>query len=136
MAHDTAELFDAYIDQEKLYRTEGRRGLEHLCQLVRAIGYKDQQHFGQLNQKAAIGDLICFLEDNSGAIEAIQNWIREQNSAEFSEALKSNMEPRVIDQYEDGVCPDCGEEINPSLVRGEACDNCGHVFNWGENDSE
>ena len=34
----------------------------------------------------------------------------------------------VKDQYEDGVCPDCGEDIPEDSVFEAACDNCGHVF--------
>jgi len=82
-----SEVLDQFIDQEKLYRTEGRRGVENLCTIVRAIGYKDPQYWGQLSSKAAIGDLICFLEDNSGAIEAMLEWIKERRSPEWTEAL-------------------------------------------------
>lgn len=35
----------------------------------------------------------------------------------------------VREQYEDGVCPDCGEEIPESVVEGMDCTSCGHVFN-------
>lgn len=134
MARDLDELLDAYMEEHNLYRTEGRRGVEALCQLTRALGYKDPQYFGQLTAKAAIGDLICFLEDNSGAIEAIHTWIREQNSPEFREALASQVEPLAIEQYENGVCPDCGDDIDPDAVCGDTCYNCGHAFVWEDND--
>ena len=139
MARDLDELLDAYMDQEKLYRIEGRQGVENLCTLARAVGYKDPMYFGQLSSRAAIGDLICMLEDNPGMIEAIHNWIRDQNSPEMVAALEEQVTvdgDLAHEQYEGGVCPDCGEEINPTAVRGDACDNCGHVFNWGESDDE
>jgi len=66
---------EQYIEQEKLYNTEGRRGVVNLCKLVSALDYRDPQYFGQLERGACIGDLICFLEDNSGAIQALQEWI-------------------------------------------------------------
>lgn len=34
----------------------------------------------------------------------------------------------VKDAYENGVCPDCGEEIPDEAVQGQACSNCGHAF--------
>jgi hypothetical protein len=100
MARDFDELFDAYMDQEKLYRTEGRKGLENLCQVARAVGYKDPHYQMQLSSKAAVGDLILFLEDNPGAIEAVFNWVREQNSPEFKEALEKEVPEEDLDDGE------------------------------------
>lgn len=87
MARDLDELLDKFMTQENLYRTEGRRGVENLCTLVRALGYKDPQYWGQMTSKACVGDLIMFLEDNPGCMEAIHTWIRDTNSPEFTEAL-------------------------------------------------
>ncbi len=39
------EVVDQFIDENKLHRTEGRKGVENLCRLVRAIGYKDEMYF-------------------------------------------------------------------------------------------
>jgi len=85
------ELLDAYMDKNKLYRNEGRQGVENLCQLTRALGYKDPQYWGQLSSKAYMGDLLMFLEDNPGAVEALHTWIRDQNSPEFEAALLEEM---------------------------------------------
>ena len=74
-----------------MHRTEGRRGVEQLCQLTRALGYRDSQYFGQLTSKASLGDLVMFLEDNPGAVEALHTWIRDQNSPEFEAALLEEM---------------------------------------------
>lgn len=35
---------------------------------------------------------------------------------------------RLVDSYEDGVCPDCGDVIPSDAVHGSSCNNCGHVF--------
>ena len=105
---DYDELLDAYMEQENLYRTEGRRGVEALCQLTRAIGYKDPQYFGQLTSKASIGDLICFLEDNPGAIEAIHDWIRDKPCPEFKAALEEHVHP-VVDEDDDDAEWNAGE---------------------------
>lgn len=88
---DFEQCLDDYMDQEKLYRFEGRRGVEALCQVSAAIGYKDPMYYGQLSAKATLGDFICFLEDNPGAIEAVMNWIKETGGGvdEWQEALES-----------------------------------------------
>ena len=41
----------------------------------------------------------------------------------------STQEELVSSFYEDGCCPDCGEEILDTAVAGDSCKNCGHVFN-------
>lgn len=83
-------LIEAFMEQEKMYNMEGRRGVENLCKLVSVLGYKDPQCYGQLANGAALGDLVNFLEDNSGAIEAIVNWISERPDwkASISSALR------------------------------------------------
>ena len=30
--------------------------------------------------------------------------------------------------YEDGECPDCGEQIPNDVKEGQECKNCDHVF--------
>jgi len=88
MSRDVAELLDAYMAQENMHHMEGRRGVEHLCQIAGAMGYKDPQHWGQLSRKATVGDLLAMLEDNSGMIEAMVEWIRSRNFSEFRERLE------------------------------------------------
>lgn len=122
------ELLDAYMAQENMHNMEGRRGVENLCQIAGALGYRDPTRWGQLNSKAAIGDLICMLEDNSGMIEAMIEWIRSRNFREFREPLAALVETELASEYY-SECPDCGEEIDPEARIGDACDNCGHVFN-------
>jgi len=63
------------VEAEKLYRIEGPVGLKNLCRLCCFIGYEDQNYRLQLDNGCSVGDLINFLEDNPGAIEAIYNWI-------------------------------------------------------------
>jgi hypothetical protein len=38
--------------------------------------------------------------------------------------------------YEDGICPDCDNEIPDDVEEGEACAVCGHVFWSGDNDDD
>jgi len=133
---DLSELVDTYMEQENLHRLEGRKGVEAVCQLAAVLGYKDPMYFGQLTNKATVGDLLYMMEDNPGMVEAMVNWVRESNNPDHRVMLEMAVkaEDAAVDQYEGGVCPDCGEEINPASTRGDECDNCGHVFNWSESD--
>jgi len=80
------ETLERYENENKLNRNEGTTGVKNLCRLVRALGYKDNLYCGQF-EGASYGDLICFLEDNSGVIEAIKEWISENGSPEWEEML-------------------------------------------------
>jgi hypothetical protein len=131
-------LLNRYMDQQGLYSVEGRRGVEHLAKVVNALGYSDSiNRYGQMQGGACLGDIFTFLEDNPGAIEALVEWIGSRNSPEWTEALQSQVIPAddddlVADHFKD--CPDCGHEIPDGTTRGEECENCGHVFNWGPTD--
>jgi hypothetical protein len=91
MAKSFDELFDELQTQEKLTRTEGRRGVENLATSVAALGYHDPMYFGQFSAKASFGDLIAFFEDNPGAIEAVFEWIKEQRSPEWRAAIEEQL---------------------------------------------
>jgi hypothetical protein len=52
---------------------------------------------------------------------------------DMSGALLSNSD-LAWQQYKNGSCPDCSTEIPMTAVKGEACENCGHVWAWGPND--
>lgn len=91
-----------YMDQEKMHCMEGRRGLEQLCKLVHALGYKDSQYFGQLSNGTSIGDLMEFFEDNSGAIDAVIEWIGRQKVGDWLEALEDAL-PDKEEESEDNI---------------------------------
>lgn len=79
--------------EEKMHCMEGSRGVGNLCNLVRAIGYRDAMNRMQYGN-GCIGDLIEFLEDNSGAIEAIVTWIGDQDIQDWRENLESELPER------------------------------------------
>ncbi len=87
------EIFDKYVDQEKLWSTEGARGVSNLCKLVRAIGHKDFLCNGSLTNGGYLGDLMVFFEENPGAIEAVMEWIRENMdcAGDWAEKLESQL---------------------------------------------
>ena len=76
--HDLGELIDKYIDQESLYSWESTRGVRNLQKLVKIL----DPHYR---------DIDTFLEDNSGAIEAIVEWIKDRNVSEWAENVKAEL---------------------------------------------
>ena len=76
-----SEIREKWEEQNKINRYEGTGGVDNLQKLLGAIGYKEGNYLGYNNE------LINFLSDNSGAIEAILNWIDEQNVPEWKESL-------------------------------------------------
>ena len=95
------KIMDAYLDQREYYNFEGRRGVERLCQLAGDLGYRDPYHSMQLTSTACVGNLIMFLEDNPGAIEAIVNWVRDNNSKEMADSLAEVTDIGTISEEDD-----------------------------------
>lgn len=85
-SNDSQSAFYNLLDRENLHRTEGSSGVSSLCKLVRLLGYKDPMYFGRLGEGGIVGDLICFFEDNPGAIEALHQWIAD--NADSFDALE------------------------------------------------
>ncbi|RJQ26736.1 hypothetical protein C4577_03010 [Candidatus Parcubacteria bacterium] len=85
------DLVEEFEEQEKTTRTDGSVGVKNLCRLVRALGYKDWQNYGQFHHQGAYGDLFAFLEDNPGCIEAIKKWIVDQDIPEWREEITSRL---------------------------------------------
>ena len=71
---------DRYIEQEQLYSLEGERGVRNLSKLLTVIGYGG---YG--------GTIQNFLADNSGCIDAIIEWINEQDSEEWNESIREEL---------------------------------------------
>jgi hypothetical protein len=90
-----SEILDSVIDKHKLHRYEGEEGVRNFCRIVRMLGYTDSQHFGQFDQLDSYGTLITFLEDNSGALEAMMEWLRDRldtpASSEWVDNLKETL---------------------------------------------
>lgn len=79
------ELIEQFCDQENLHSFEGDSGLDKFEKVIEALGYRPHgfKH----------GDLISvFLSDNPGAVEALMNWIKEQNCDEWMESIESYLQ--------------------------------------------
>lgn len=100
---DFDDMMDKFCDQERIYRLEGETGVANLAKIVEAIGYKDPQYNWTLRNGASIGSLVMFLEDCPGAVEAINNWIREFAAPEWVEQLQEHLDG---DEDDNDECED------------------------------
>jgi hypothetical protein len=98
---DLQEAIEAFRCQNNLERTEGMTGVKNLAKLVNALGYSDFSRYGQMPGGACMGDIFEFLSDNSGAIDALIEWIGTRNIPEWTEALSSQIEIEGEDDDED-----------------------------------
>lgn len=85
--NDVHDLVDAFFDHVGSHSMEGRRGLTNFAKLCRALGYKDPNYYGQLDADASLGDIINFLEDNGGALQAMVEFIQSHNNSEWQDSL-------------------------------------------------
>ena len=100
MEQSLTELIQEYRDHKRVQCMEGSSGCQNLCKLVRAMGYRDA-----MNRQ--YGDLIKFFEDNPGAIEAVIDWIAEQDIQDWKECLESE-----LPEKEYGNCRQCNYPLN------------------------
>lgn len=98
------QAVDRYMDENELYRLEGRRGVENFAKVCRVLGYKDFSSYGQMQGGACLGDIFEFLGDNPGCTEAMLEWIKSQRNPEWTE----NVVEQLRDQSEDPDDDDYG----------------------------
>jgi hypothetical protein len=79
-------VLEKYRNQEKAWSTEGRTGVENLCRICHAIGYVDN-----FASNGSYGDLIEFLKDNSGAVQALLEWMKENANDDWRDSLESRI---------------------------------------------
>ena len=69
---------ELYTDQEKMYSFEGSRGVQRFEQIVKVLGYRN---------------LTAFLEDNSGAIDAMVEFVSKwaDRNSDWKDALTAEL---------------------------------------------
>jgi len=83
MSNKLSNTLDQYIEQEGIGNFEGERGVCDLKNIITTIGYDG---WG--------GVLDNFLADNSGCIEAIIEWIKENDySGEWNTYIEAELAP-------------------------------------------
>ena len=88
MSNKFNNTLDQYIEQEDIWQLEGEQGVRNLKNIITTIGYSG---YG--------GVLENFLADNSGCIEAIIEWIKDNDySGEWNKLVAEELEPEVIEE--------------------------------------
>ncbi len=82
------EYIEQVIEQEQLYTNEGRQGVRNLSKLVSKL---DRSYM----------DIEAFLSDNSGAVEAIIDWISKQSCPEWKDNIENEYGQLDVDEDED-----------------------------------
>lgn len=100
-ARDVSELVEKFFDHINVHSLEGRRGLTAFARLCRALGYKDDNYYGQLGSDASIGDIINFLEDNSGAIEAMVEFVKDHGGSDWQDNLTEYLADEGVEHGDD-----------------------------------
>jgi hypothetical protein len=85
MEDETLEdLIEEYKAVNHLYRFEGDTGVANLNKICKAIGYKGHQFkYGS--------PVESFLSDNPGAIEAILEWMCDQDIEEWRNEITTDL---------------------------------------------
>lgn len=88
MNESNEEIMQEFLEHEKI-RFEGQAGLRGLNKISNALGYKEDSYlYGSSFER--------FLQDNSGCVQTIIEWITEHLSNEQRENMESFL-PEKID---------------------------------------
>ena len=88
MSNKFNNTLDQYIEQEDIWQLEGEQGVRNLKNIITTIGYSG---YG--------GVLDNFPADNSGCIEAMIEWIKDNDySGEWNKLVAEELEPEVIEE--------------------------------------
>lgn len=90
---DLTEIINEWQDKNKAHHFEGSTGVRKLEKLCKDLGYDNGAFLG------SEVSLLNFLADNPGAIDALINWMGEQDIEEWKENLVSTLpEPEKEEQ--------------------------------------
>lgn len=109
---DMSEVVDQYMAENKMHCMEGTRGVKQFEKLARALGYSDT---------FSVSTLHAFLEDNSGCLEAMVEWIKESRNPDWKAELESQLEEPEVEDSEDD---------EPAASDGPTSDINGELEDW------
>lgn len=95
---DLYDLIDCYLDQEKMYNFEGGRGVNNFEKIIKILGYRNMD---------------AFLEDNSGCLQKMLEWLMEQNIEEWKEAMQAELSV----EGDNGNKEEVKESVDPKLEK-------------------
>ena len=79
---DMSEVVDQYMSDNNMHCMEGARGVKQFEKLARALGYSDT---------FSVSTLHAFLEDNSGCLDAMVEWIKGTRNPDWKDELESQI---------------------------------------------
>ena len=92
---DLCELINEWQDENKAWHFEGGSGVRKFEELCDALGYARGEFLG------SGVSIPNFLADNPGAIDALINWISEQNVDDWKENLISELPDAEAEEDEE-----------------------------------
>jgi len=108
---DLSDVLAQYMDENKMHCMEGVRGVNAFEKLARALGYDGSWSASTLH---------AFLEDNSGCIEAMIEWIGSRNNPDWKAALESQIsDPAAEEPENDDTSEGPVTDIDGELEDGE-----------------
>lgn len=88
---DLSSMIEKYCDMQKLYHFEGESGIRKFGKIYNVLGYRS---------------LDEFLADNSGAIQAMIEWIGTQRNTEWVQAFENEGAGEDEESDDDGDSDD------------------------------
>jgi hypothetical protein len=77
------EALEKYMEQNRMYHLEGGMGVRAMKKIMKEVcGYSNDW----------MGTLENFFADNPGAVQAVVEWIGEQNNTEWTSNLAAMVE--------------------------------------------
>ena len=87
------EVVDAYLEAKEFWSFEGEHGIDKFATMCRDLGNKYYQHSSR-------EDIFAFFMNNSGAVDAMIEWIKD-NTSDEEQALLAKKIPNEDEEFED-----------------------------------
>lgn len=102
---DLSEMIDKFCELNRLHHFEGGRGVNNFEKIARALNpdYRD---------------VDSFLEDNPGCIQAMIEWIGNQNIGEWKESMFAEIEEEQGKPMAESVSPQKVKKLDESVPSG------------------
>lgn len=89
------------IQSRIIFQPRGTEDFGHCADWRRHWGAKDPFHQMINNDGTCVGDLMVFLEENSGAIKAVYEWVEENYENELAEMSGEDEDPDADEEGEE-----------------------------------
>lgn len=92
--NDLSDILEQYLTENRFHHFEGDSGMDRMTKVCEDLGYPGHGFkYGT--------PIESFLSDNPGAMQAILDWVGEQNIPEWRENLESHLSEDDEDETSD-----------------------------------